>query len=71
MDCLLDLGFKTRLALLMNFFKPLGSSFFSPGAPWPEEDIVFGNNCSKEIVYGSAMKGDRRGRFRSMWMSLS
>jgi len=33
MDCLLDLGLRTRLALLMNFFNPRGSSFLSPGAP--------------------------------------
>ncbi len=54
-DCLLDLGLRTRLALLMNFFKPLGSSFLSPGAPWPEEDIVFGKNSSKVNAYDVAM----------------
>lgn len=54
MDCLLDLGLRTRLALLINFFKPLGSSFLSPGAPWPEEDIVFGSNHSKVIACGNA-----------------
>ena len=39
-DCLLDFGLRTRLALLMNFFRPLGSSFLSPGPPWPEDDIL-------------------------------
>lgn len=53
MDGLLDLGFRTELALLMNFFKPLGSPL-SPGAAWPEEDIVFGENHSKVIAYGTA-----------------
>lgn len=33
MDCLLDLGLSTRLALLMNFLRPLGSSFTSLGPP--------------------------------------
>lgn len=64
MDCLLDLGFRTRLALLMNFFKPLGSSFLSPGAPWPEEDIMLDACYLKFAACRDAINGRRRERRR-------
>ena len=40
-DCRLDLSlFKTRLALLMNLFNPLGLSSEPPAPPCPEELMV-------------------------------
>lgn len=38
-DCLLDLGLRTKLALLMNFFKPLGSFLPFSCPACAEEDM--------------------------------
>ena len=51
-DCRLDLSlFKTRLALLMNLFNPLGLSSELPAPPCPEELMVQYCVCNQSPMY--------------------